>query len=153
VDGHEHLAQRLELREGGGAAVDPCAAAALRVEHPSQQHLVAVAGQRVLGEPRPRRRAIGDVEAGSELGALGTGAQLADLEPVAEQESDRIQQDRLAGPRFAGEDGEPLAQRDVERLHHHEVADRKRAKHQCLGFLPSSSGVALQCSFSRSVAK
>jgi hypothetical protein len=74
-----------------------------------QQDLVAVGRQRVLREPRTRGRAIRDVEAGRELGALGSGAKLPHLEAVAKQEADGVEQDRLAGAGFPGEHGESLA--------------------------------------------
>ena len=44
------LAQRLQLRERRGRAVDPRAAAALRVEHASQQHLAVALGEPLLGQ-------------------------------------------------------------------------------------------------------
>ena len=97
------LAERRELRERGGAAVDPCATATAGVEHAAQQQRVVAAAEVVLGEPRAHARRVVDVELGGELGALGTGTQLPQLEAVAEQQAERVEQDGLAGARFAGE--------------------------------------------------
>ena len=90
---------------------------------------------------------------GRELGTLGAGADLPHLEAVAEQQPERVEQDRLAGAGFAGEDGQALGELDVERCDDDEVADRKRAQHLTRPSRTIRSGVALQCSFSRSVAK
>ncbi len=64
-----------------------------------------------------------------ELGAVGAGAQLALLEAVAEQQRERVEQDRLAGAGLAGEDGEAAVELEVERLDDDEVADRDQPQH------------------------
>ena len=154
VDGDELLAQLLQLRDGGGAAVDPGAAAALRIEHPPQQHFVAIGREVVLVEPRAHGGDVGDVESCRQFGALGTGAQLPQFEAIAEQQSERIEQYRLAGTRLARQDGESVPELDVELGDDHEVANGKRTQHgQSLPGPVIRSGVALQCSFSRSIAK
>ena len=118
VDRDEQLAQLdFSCASVAGAAVDPCAAAALRVEHAAQQHLVVVAAR---ARARPATRAPSGSSAmsnlGGELGTLGARAQLAELEAVAEQQAERVEEDRLAGAGFAGQHREARAELDVERL-------------------------------------
>jgi hypothetical protein len=149
VQRNEPLAERCELRERRGAAVDPGAAAAAGVQHAPQQQRV-LATEVVLGQPGAHARRIVDVELGGELRALGTRPQLAQLEAVAEQEAERVEQDRLAGARLAGEHREAALELEVERLDDDEVADRQQAQHQAFR---RRSGVSLQWSFWRSIAK
>ena len=178
VDRDEPRAELGELRERGGTAVDPRAAPALRVEHAPQQQLVAVAAELVLGEPRAHGRRVGDVELRRELRAVAARAQLAQFEAVAQQQAERVEQDRLAGARLAGQHGEPAGELDVESRDDDEIADRERTQHgtggrrrarkqwravarvsgrerrlQSPGSGELRSGTALQCSFSRSIAK
>ena len=97
-----------------------------------------------------------DLERRGELGALGAGPQLAQLEAVAEQQAERIEQDRLAGAGLAGQHREAGVELEVERFDDDEIADGQEPEHRRLArpYLPRSrSGVSLQCSFSRSIAK
>ena len=176
VEVDEPLAQLLQLRERGGAAVDPRAALALRVEHAAQQHVAVVGRDALLRQPGADAGRVRDRELGGELGARRARAELAHLETVAEQQAQRVEQDRLARAGFAGEHREARRELDVERLDDDEIADGQRAQHR--GQIRNSfrsgaprhwsllrsdpdggsdlrmrSGVSLQCSFSRSIAK
>jgi hypothetical protein len=130
----ETLAQLGELRERGGAAVDPRAAAPVRLEHPAHQQRV-VGGEGLLAEPGGDTRRIVDVELGRELGAFGARAQLPQLEAVAQKQAQRVEEDGLARAGFAGEHREAARELEVERLHDDEVANRQQAQHQSV-FLP-----------------
>ena len=148
------LAERLQLRERRGRAVDPRAASALRIEHAAQEDLAVAFGEPLLGQPRAHRRRVVDVERGRELGALGAGADLARLEADAEQEAERVEQDRLARAGLAGERREAGLELELEGAHDDEIADRQQPQHLQSAPRPlSRSGVSLQCSFSRSIAK
>ena len=129
VDGHERRTQLGELRQRGRTAVDPRAAFALRVENPAQQDLVAVGGELLLGQPCADGGRIGHIEFGRELRAFGAGAELPHFETIAEQQAQRVEQDRLARAGFAGEHRESLAEFDIERGDDDKVANRKRAEH------------------------
>ncbi len=169
VQVHQPLAERGELRERHRLAVDESARAALRIEHATHQHLALVAGQRVLREPGAYAGCVGHVERGGQLRPLGARTNLANLETVAEQQPERVEQDRLACAGLAGQHGESGIELDIERVDEHEVADRQQAQHLWRGgrsaggaaadqaagpALPRRrSGVSLQCSFSRSIAK
>ncbi len=169
------LTQVFQVRQCRRPAVDPRPASPLRIEDPAQQHFVSVAGELLLGQPRVDRRCVGGVEDRGEFGALGARAQLAQLEAVAQQQRQRIEEDRFSGAGFAREDGQAAVELDVERGNDDEIANREKAQHRGLArggnaphgalsllrtaarssFLvaPIRSGVALQCSFSRSIAK
>ena len=148
------LAEVLQLRERGRPAVDPRAALALRVERaPQQQRCRRRRGPARRARPR-RRDASVDVEFGGELGALGAGSQLPQLEAVAEQQAERVEQDRLARAGFAGQHREAGVELEVERFDDDEIADRQQPQHADVRYYGRSrSGVSLQCSFSRSIAK
>ena len=70
------------------------------------------------------------VEGGGELGALRARLQLALLEAVADEERERVEQDRLAGAGLAGEDGEAAVELEIERFDDDEIPDRQKPKHQ-----------------------
>ena len=163
----QELADLRQLGERGRAAVDPRAALALGIERAADQQF-GFAGRRVAGQPL-QREPFGDVgpvvhiELGREFGPVGAGAQLSLLEAVAQQECQRIEQDRLAGARFAGEHGEAAIELEVEGLDDDEIPDRQEAQHGVSAVpwrgdarsagQPSRSGVSPQWSFSRSMAK
>src|SRR5204862_230928 len=68
-----------ELLERRGAAVDPCAAAALRVERSAQQKRPVV-GEVLLAEPGAKSGRIGEIELGGNFRTFASGAQLARFE-------------------------------------------------------------------------
>ena len=169
VEIHKTFADVLQLRKRRGAAVDPRPAPALRIERAAEQDLAVRRAEIVRGEPCGDARGILGVEDGGELRPFRARPELAKLEPIAEEQSQAVEQDRLAGAGFPGEDRKAAVELEVERLDDDEVADRQKAKHRgprapspCShwwtwceqAYLPCSrSGVSLQCSFSRSIAK
>ena len=162
VQVHQRPADRRELRQRRGPAVDPGAASALRVQRPPQQQRAVVAGEPLLVQPGARRRVVDDVERRGEFRPFRAGTQLPQLEAIAQQQRQRVEQDRLAGAGFPGQRGEARPQLEVERVHDDEVANRKQAQHgrredaalqRGAPATRNRSGVSLQCSFSRSIAK
>ena len=129
VDGHERRTQLGELRQRGRTAVDPRPALALRIENPAQQDFVAIGREFLLGQPRADGGRVGHFEFGRELRALGAGSELPHFETIAEQQAQRVEQDRLARSGFAGEHREAIAEFDIERGDDDKVANRKRAEH------------------------
>ena len=83
----------------------------------------------MFDEPCRDARCVGDVEPGGEFGARGAGPQLAQFEPIAEQQRQRVEQDRLARAGLAGQHGEAALELDVERIDDDEIADRECAQH------------------------
>ncbi len=119
------FARIFQLRERGGVAVDEAARAAGAVDRAAQHQLARIAGQVALLEPGGHR--FGNFEFAGELGALGTLAHHGGVAPAADQELDRVDEDRFAGARFTGEDAEPLAQLERSAVDQDEVADFERS--------------------------
>src|SRR6185312_7125903 len=92
VQRHEALAQLGKLRERCGPTVDPCAAAATGVQYAAHDERL-LAGEVLLCEPCVNRGCVVDLELGGQLRAVRAGPQLAQLEAIAEQEAQRIEQD------------------------------------------------------------
>ena len=142
-----------------GAAVDPRAASALRIQRAAQEQRTPSAEARSCSASHSRCRDARPLEHGGELGSLGARPQLPQLEPIAEQEAERIEQDRLSRAGLAGQHREAGIELEVERFDDDEIADGQQAKHRRCGSVQASSlsrnrsGVSLQCSFSRSIAK
>jgi hypothetical protein len=113
-----------ELRERDRVAVDERPRAALRVEHTAQQHLVGVARELVLDEPGGDPGLVAGGEHRRQLGPLRACAELPRLEAVAEQQRERVDEDRLARAGLAGQHGESGAELHVEGVDEDEVADR-----------------------------
>ena len=124
----QQLADLGQLGERRRAAVDPGAALSLRVERAPDEELViparVVAGKLLHGEPSGHVGPVADVERRRQLGALRARPQLPLLEAIAEQQRERVEQDRLAGARFAGEDREAAIELEVEGFDDDEIPDR-----------------------------
>ncbi len=65
-----------------------------------------------------------------EFGALGARAQLAQLEAVAQQQRQRVEEDRFSRAGLACQDGEAALELDVEGGNDDEIANREKAQHQ-----------------------
>ena len=99
----QHLAGVFQLRECGGPAIDPRAALSLRVLRASQKQRRSFRGETLVREPGRNIRAPVDVEFRGKLRTLGAGTKLPQLEAVAEEERECVEQDRLARAGFSGE--------------------------------------------------
>jgi len=119
----------------GGLVVDEAArgetAVAIRAELTAQQQgLAGFVGDAGLfqlagdGSGKP-----GEFEAGVDAGLFLAGADQAGVRPHAEDEAQRIEQDRLAGAGLAGEHAEAGGERQVERLDQDDVADGEPGQH------------------------
>ena len=147
VDVDEVVGHLAQLSHGGGAAVDPRAALALRIDRaPQQQGAITVcssAAEARLVEPTLQTRWL--VELGADLGSRRAFAHHACIAPAAERELQCIDQDRLAGAGLAGERREAALEVDLECGDDHEIAQGQSAQHRQL--TPE-----FQCSLRRKVA-
>jgi hypothetical protein len=105
VQADEFFAQVLQVGQRGRPAIDPCPASSLRVEDTAQQDFVSIAGELMFGKPRAHIRNVGRVKGCGEFGAGSARAQLAQLEAIAQQQRERIEQNGLARARLAGKHG------------------------------------------------
>ena len=110
----ESLADILQLGERRGPAIDPGAAPALGVHRSAQQQRAVVGREVLFGEPGADRGTVTDIESGGELGALGAGFQLPQFEAIAQQQRQRVEQDRLARAGFPGEHREAAVELELE---------------------------------------
>jgi hypothetical protein len=72
VDVDQQFAQRFEIAERAGRAVDVAAAAAFGGDHPAQDAQAVV--QVALGQPGMRLGNVHQVEGGEDVGLVGAGA-------------------------------------------------------------------------------
>ena len=105
------VAQRGGRREG---AVDERAAAALRGDLAADEQFVA---RRLVLEDRLERGAVL-----ARPDEVGRGA-------AAEEQADRLDEDRLAGAGFAGQDVEARAELDLDRFDDGQVSDGEEPEH------------------------
>ena len=119
----------------GVAPIDQAAAGEGRIDRQAQQAALA---------PPVDRGQAGGLEDGGDLGALAAGAHDARARPVPQDETERVEQNRLAGAGLAREHGHPRADLEGHPLDDGQVADLELGQHY--------SSLA-QCSFVRRVAK
>ena len=84
----------------------------------------------VRPQPRVDVGLPAEVERRADLGALGAHAHDAGIAASAENETERVDEDRLAGPRLAGEHAEAGRKVDLELVDEDEVADGESAQHR-----------------------
>jgi hypothetical protein len=116
----QKLADGLELRQRRRAAVDVRAASALRIEHTAQQEQ-PVFREIVFDEPSPRGRRILQLELGGYFRAVCAKPKLARFEAIAEQQRQRVEQQRFARAGLARQHGEARVEFDLECLDDGEV--------------------------------
>ena len=119
MDVNQLVGHLLELRGGGGAAVDPGPALALRVDGAFEQQFIA-GWQTVFIQPCQQGR--GAVEGGVDLAALCAFAHHGGVCARAQGQLQCVNQDRLACAGFTCEHGEAPGQVQLERANDHEVA-------------------------------
>ncbi len=126
-----------------------CATVAGRPLTNARERLVQV----LRGEPFAHCGNVGDVEIGAHLGACRAGAHDARVGAAAEGQRERVDEDRLAGARFAGERAEARRKLEVEPIDDDVVANGKRAQHDLLNPRAPHGERSCQRSFSRSIEK
>src|ERR1051325_8506542 len=93
-----------ELREPRGVAIYEAARAARPIERAAQHPAPRIAGEVALAEPGFHR--LGCLEFAGELGALSAFAHERGIGPAADQQLDRVDQNRFARAGLAGERAE-----------------------------------------------
>src|SRR3546814_1312887 len=83
----------------------------------------------LLAKPLPRRVGGGQVEFGVQFRAPGAMADHAAVRALAGQEAQRVDQQRLAGAGFAGNDGQAGAEFEFGRRDDGEITDGEVGKH------------------------
>jgi hypothetical protein len=116
------LADLLQLRERRLPAVDPRAAPAVTVERAAQQQRWLILGEILGVEPGADIGMAADIELRGELGAVGTGSQLTQFEAVSQQQSQRVEEDRLARAGLAGQHREAAGELELECFDDDEIA-------------------------------
>jgi hypothetical protein len=79
--------------------------------------------------------AVGEVELGLDVGLLRAGPEVAGVAGRAEQEPDRLGEDRLPGPGLPGDRVQAGREREVGVADEDEVLDAEAAEHQLAGHL------------------
>ena len=130
MDVHQQVAQFAQLGGSGGHAVDVGLAAASVVDHPAQQR--AALFHRELVRLQPLGGLGGGRKIGGDVGLGRAFAHHAGIAPAAQGQCQRIDQDRFAGPGFAGEDGKACGKFQFDRIDDNEITDGQGAEHGCL---------------------
>lgn len=133
VDIDQQFAQRLEVAERAGRAVDVAAAAAFGGDHPAQDAQAFVV-QVALGQPGVRFGNVHQVEGGQDVCLVGAGAHHAAVGTVAQGKAESVEHDRFAAG-LASDDGHATGDFEVEvlddgvvvngQVHQHGVGSRK----------------------------
>ncbi len=159
MDVDEAFPQLAQLRDGRRPAIDERARAPSQVHRPPQQACAIALVQVLRGEPFAHRGNGGDVEIGAHLGAGRAGAYNARIGAAAEGQRKRIDENRLAGARLAGERAEARRQLEIEPIDDDVVANGQGPQH-ALALPPTASRPlplhgerSCQRSFSRSIEK
>ncbi len=84
----------------------------------------------MLTQQAERRMAGGNGKGGGDHGLFGAGADQPGIGARAQSEAQTVEQDRFAGPGLAGERRQPGAEREVQPLDQHHVADREAVQHR-----------------------
>src|SRR3989441_259892 len=127
---HEVVAQALEERDGDGRVVDEGTMAA-RATELTPRHKHAVVGREPrLVERRGHGAARLDVEDRLDRRGVGVAPDHVRLGARPEDQQDRVDEHRLSGAGFAGQDVEPRAELHGDALDDGEVSDAKLAEHR-----------------------
>ncbi len=132
VLGHDldqSAAGRLEV--GPGAASPPHERARTPVgdDPPGQHELVGVVGAQV-GQDGGQRPGLDALERGLDVGLAPGRADQRGIGLAAEQQADRLGQDRLAGARLAGDHRQPRRELELGAADENEVVDAKKGQHR-----------------------
>src|SRR5690606_35684941 len=125
----EQRADAPEVRERDRLIVHEGLRAALGADDPPQRAALLVIEAELL-EPRERGVTGRAFEQHADLGPLRAVTDDARVRPVAEREAERVDEDRLAGPGLAGDDGQAVAELDLDLVDHGEILDPDQAQHR-----------------------
>ncbi len=126
VDDREPRGEVAEEAHGNEGAVHRGAALSARLELPANDHLVPVRAQPALLE---ESRSVVNLEDGFDRGALFPRPDEVRRGPIAQQEPERVDQDRLSCPGLTGQERQSRAELDLERRNQGDVVDPQQFKH------------------------
>ncbi len=132
VDVQQQFPERFELLHRYGIAVDECAGAPVCRDDSTQQAGVVLVQGLVL-EPVTDLLQRRDIEFGAEFGAPGAAANELAAAALAKHEAHGIDENRLAGPGLAGENGHAGLELDLDLVDDGEVANLQPGQHQSAG--------------------
>ena len=129
VQVHEPVAEQLQHGERGRAAIDELAVRAGGGKDALQNELRVLARlHALLFEPRVQARVVAYREDRLDRAALRAGADERFLRPLAEDELERANDDRLARTRLARDRGEARRERPRQLFDEREIADAERGQ-------------------------
>ena len=128
VDVDEQTAEKLEVLQRRGLAVDERARAAVGADHAAQRALRPLV-EAALPKPVDRRVPRWAVELHADLRALGARAHGARVGAIAEREAERVHEDRLAGAGLAGHHAEAARELELDLVDDRVVPDLDQAQH------------------------
>ncbi len=132
VNIHQPFARFTQLRQRCGMAVDESARAATAIDHAPHEADAFITPQIVFSEPRLQGVELGEIELGGNFGALAAGADYTGLAPIAQHQSQGVDQNRLARASLAGEHGETRLEFEFDAIDDDEVFDGEMEQQVCL---------------------
>ena len=130
VDLHQQTAELAHQTGADGLIVDEAARSAVRRLNAAQNQIAAFVFYFVLAQERACGVIKRNVEAGGHLALCRTMADKSAIAARTECKRKRVEQDRLAGARFAGQHGETGRKVDLKTFNQDDIADRKMREHQ-----------------------
>ena len=129
VDFDQRISQPAQQADADRLIVDEGARTAVGVEHAAQDNAVVAAVDPMLGHQGTRIVAGRNDEFGGDRGGVGAVAHQLGVGAEPERETERVEQDRLAGPGFPGQHAKTRLELDIQTTDQDDVADGKRSEH------------------------
>ncbi len=127
----QHRAELAQQAERDRLIVDEGAAAAIGADDAADdKRLARLALQAILREQGARRMILRKLEADIDHRLRLPVAHQPAVGAGAEREAERVEQDRLARPRLAGEHAEARAEFEIQALDQHDVANGEPGQHR-----------------------
>ncbi len=129
LDLDQTVAKLAQQTNAGRSIVDKGTAATIGAQYPAHHQGVPRAVEPGPGQQRARRMVAPDDKFGDDRRLAGPGAHQARLGPPTQGQPERIEQDRLAGPGLAGQDGQSRSKRQIEPVDQDHVAYGEAKQH------------------------
>ncbi len=130
VNFDQRFADRFQHGDGNRLIVDKTPATPFCGLHPAQDHLVLARIKAVFLQHLPDRMGRARLENHRHHALFGALTHSAALRPAAHRKPQRIQQDRLAGPGFAGQRSQARPQRQARLVDQNEILNMQRDQHR-----------------------
>ncbi len=125
---HQRVGKAAQDVAGDAAVVDVGGLAAVGRDRAAEEQLLA-RGQAAVLQHRAGGMGGAEVEGGRDLADIGAGADDVGAATPAEDEPERIEQDRLPRPGLSGQDVEAGAEVELQPVDDQDVADVEAAEH------------------------